>query len=90
MTFSDAWIESVDDDDLAEFLARSPRACILSPPASPYWINHVGELAERESLPVVHANYGEIRVQLTGRQLKDFINATFGPELQADDSSTFL
>lgn len=90
MTFSSAWVEAGDDDDLAEFLARSPRAGILPPPPSPYWINRVRELAEHESLPVEHANYGEIRVQITGRQLKDFINAAFGPDLKADDSSTVL
>ena len=90
MTYSSAWLEAGNDEGLAAFLARSPRAGVLPPPPAPYWINHVRELAERESLPIEHAGYGEIRVEVTGRQLKNFINATFGSELQADDSGTLL
>lgn len=90
MTYSSAWLEAGNDEGLAAFLARSPQAGVLPPPPVPYWINHVRELAKRESLPIEHAGYGEIRVEVTGRQLKDFINASFGPALQADDSSTLL
>lgn len=90
VTYSSAWIAAGDDKGLAAFLARSPRAGVLPPPPAPYWINHVRELAKRESLPIEHSGDGEIRVKVTGRQLKDFINAAFGPELQADDPSTLL
>jgi hypothetical protein len=88
MTDSDAWLDTVDDEEFAAVLKerRSPdlplaeRIFLLPPPPRPYWITRVREWAETKSLPVDQVDPLEIRVRVSRAQLLEFIEETFGPE----------
>ncbi|MGF6877402.1 hypothetical protein [Paraburkholderia sp. MM5477-R1] len=90
MTFSDAWIDSVDDEEFAAFLTQSPRFRVLPPPSSPYWINHVRGWAKKEGLAIKYPGDDdlEIRVLVTRRQLVRFFDDMFGPLTSGADRST--
>lgn len=88
MTFSSAWIEPGDDEDLAAFLEQSPRSGILPPPPSPYWINYLRDWAQREDLAIEYPQHGEIRVPVTKSQLLRFMHETLGAPAPATDPSS--
>jgi hypothetical protein len=90
VTFSDAWVDSVDDQEFAVFLAQSPRFRVLPPPPSPYWINHVRGWAKKEGVAIEYPSDDglEVHVLVTRRQLMRFFDDMFGPLESGADHST--
>jgi hypothetical protein len=90
VTFSDCWIDTVDDEEFAALLKerRSPdlplseRIFLLPRPPRPgnYWINLVREWAAAKALPVEHVDPLEIHVRVSRAHLLDFVEDTFGQE----------
>jgi len=75
MTFSDAWIDAGEDEDFADFLARSPKLSVLPP---------TGEAVLDESLERMGVNrcrlndFDVVRVPVTQQQLPRFMTEIFG------------
>jgi hypothetical protein len=90
VTYSDAWIDTIDDDEFAAFLKErrthdtplEGRIFLLPPPPRPgnYWINLVKEWTAKQGLPVEYVDPLEIRVAVSRTQLLKFIDDTFGSE----------
>jgi hypothetical protein len=91
VTFSDAWVDTVDDDDFAALIQaqstidakRADRLYLLpSPPprAGEYWINVVKEWAVAHGLPIESFGPLEISVPVSRAQLLQFLDDVFGPE----------
>jgi hypothetical protein len=89
MTFSDAWIDTVDDDAFAAFIKvhragtpREDKIFLLPSPPRPgnYWINILREWTAEQSLSVEYVDPLEIRVSVSRAQLLKFIDDTFGSE----------
>lgn len=90
MTYSDAWIEAGDDDDFAKFLDQTPRIGVMPPPGKPYWIAHVKNWAQRESLAIEHPDYNVVRVHVTKTQLQRFMQEMLGHQLHTGDPATLV
>ncbi len=93
MTFSDCWIESVDDEDFLAYVAeqkllgvrRALRLDLLPrlPAAHHYWIPVLQDWAAACGLPIQHVDPLWIRVPVTRAQLLDFLHTIYG-EVGAD------
>ena len=93
MTFSDCWIDSVDDEDFLAYVAeqkwlgvrRALRLDLLPrlPAAHHYWIPALQEWAAARGLRVQHLDPLWIRVPVTRSQLLDFLHTIYG-EVGAD------
>jgi hypothetical protein len=90
MTYSDAWIDTIDDAEFDAFLRerrshhtlREEQIFLLPPPPRPgtYWIKIVRDWAVVQSLAIEHVDPLTIRVRVSRAQLVRFIDNTFGPE----------
>ncbi|HEY0523983.1 MAG TPA: hypothetical protein VGD08_11365 [Stellaceae bacterium] len=90
MTYSDFWIDTVDDDEF-EAILKKPRRLdtpredkihLMPPTPRPgsYWINVVGEWAAEQNLAIQYVDPIAIGVLVTRAQLLRFLDDTFGPE----------
>src|SRR4051812_39061527 len=85
MTFSDAWIDTVDDDEFAAVLKEerardlpyAERIFKLPPPPSPYWITVVRQWASSTGLTVEEVDPLESRARVSRAQLLRFLDDTF-------------
>jgi hypothetical protein len=90
MTYSDAWIDTVDDAEFDALIRerrshhtpREEKIFLLPPPPRPgnYWINIVRDWAAAQSLAIEYVDPLTIRVRVSRAQLVRFIDNTFGPE----------
>src|SRR5215467_13086697 len=93
MSFSDCWIDSVDDEDFLAYVAEQKRLGVRRahrldllprlPAAQHYWIPVLQDWAASRGLPVEHVDPLWISVSVTRAQLLDFLNMTYG-EVGAD------
>jgi hypothetical protein len=93
MTFSDCWIDSVDDEDFLAHIAEQKRLDVrrafrldLLPrlPAAPhYWIPALQEWAATRGLPIQYIDPLWIKIPVTRAQLLDFLHTIYG-EIGAD------
>src|SRR5690348_12586249 len=88
MTFSDCWIESVDDEDFSAYVSEQKRLGVRRalrldllprlPAAAHYWIPVLQNWAAARGLPVQHVDPLWIRVSVPRAQLLDFLYTTYG------------
>ena len=93
MTFSDCWIDSVDDEDFLAHIAEQKRLDVrrafrldLLPrlPAAPhYWIPALQEWAATRGLRIQYIDPLWIKIPVTRSQLLDFLHTIYG-EVGAD------
>ena len=89
MTYSDCWIDTVDDDAFKALVAgehrRAHRIELLpSPPGScHYWIPVVKEWAAEHSVPIHYIDPVWIQVPVSRAQLQRFLDDVFGPDPNA-------
>jgi hypothetical protein len=88
MTFTDCWIETVDDEDYSAYIAEQARLGVRRalrldllprlPAAQHYWIPVLQEWAAARGLPVDYVDPLWIRVPVTRAQLMDFLDTIYG------------
>jgi hypothetical protein len=89
-TYSDAWIQTVDDPDFKALVdsqssmdtRRADKLYLLPPAPQPsrYSINIVRDWAKANGLAVEYVDHLEIQVHVTRQQLARFLEETYGPE----------
>ena len=87
MTYSDCWIDTIDDEEFKAFTAerrsigvpRREKIHILPPAPKPRWITTVKDWAAAQGLPVNHNDPLEIQVPVSRDQLLAFLAEMFPP-----------
>src|SRR5258708_4254602 len=89
MTYSDCWIDTVDDEEFRAFITerasidtpRVEKIFMLPPPPQPYWINTVLDWAKAQGLPIGYSDGRTLaKVAVSRTQLLDFLDSTLGRE----------
>jgi hypothetical protein len=88
MTFTDCWIDTLDDDDFRAYVAEQKRLDVRRghrldllprlPAAHHFWIPTLQDWATARGLAVQSIDPLWIRVPVTRAQLLDFLDKTYG------------
>jgi hypothetical protein len=97
MTYSDCWLDAIDDDNFAAYvrdhdrpeIKRADKQHLLGPgPRGRYWINLVRDWGAARDLKVEYVDHLELRIRVSRNQLLDFLAFAYGDDLNSHAQGT--